>query len=240
MKKIVPLACLVLLSAVCAEHARAADTGQTAAGYSRELALALLPVRLPPPAALPKRMAGLARAAAGSRPAQVCLNSQAQFDTLMRSAAGLFFGPDRRHGDPAAIEHFLDQHVRAKPAALELADEGFAAAAPWRAIIAVTCLRAGLAHVGLRLLGSAASASPGSATATAVAILHADRAQQWQAAAGHLPAAWPALHDLLILALADPAQSAAWLTKAAGAARTEDARQLVAKVRAAVAASGTK
>lgn len=230
------LGCLLLLLGAT-PLARAADKVPPPVAYSTDLALALLPLRLPPPAALPVSLRNVVGKSARSNAKAACNRSVAAYAVLMRAAAMLFFGPDRRYGDRDAIEKFLDQHVHAKLPALAMGEEGFVPAAPWRAAVANHCIAADLPDPAVRMLGGAASDQPRSATATALALALAARARDWQAGAANVVAPAATLPDMLLLALGDRPHSGQWLAKADGAAQTDEAKLLVARVRAAVAAA---
>lgn len=136
------------------------------------------------------------------RHAQACRTSEALRSDLMHKASLLFYAPERKNADVAAIDRFLDQWARGPMAVLEVPAETLAPAASWRALAVDSCVRAGLPDIALAFVAEAGGSEADAATRTSLAVVLAQRAGAWSAALPVLVGAQPTLRNLLLRALA--------------------------------------
>lgn len=162
---------------------------------------------------------------------QACDSAEALRSALMRTAAKLFYAPDRKKGgDVDGIERFLDAYVRGKMPLLELPLDVFSPAAGFRAIAVDACIRADRGDLALPFLAEIAGAArPGSADGTAarlaLAVALAQRTGRWSAGVAVLTPEDAGVRVLLLRALAetDAAKRTVWLAEARkSVARPED------------------
>jgi hypothetical protein len=199
------------------------------------VAVALQPLQPSPSAgqrdAVPPALAAIAKAHGRRQYGVACQASARLWQARMTEASRLFYGPDRRKADTAAIERFLDQHVRGPKAVLSIAAEGFAPAVAWRNLAVDACVRAGDGATAVRFVAASASEQRG-APRLALAVALALQAGRWSAAEEALVDAEDSLRLPLWRALLSPAQAQTWLQAAAKSAQSTADSAPIAAVRA--------
>lgn len=209
-------------------EARAAE-----APFAAALAIELQPLRgvADKPEALAAPLRPLALAYKKGQWAKACSASAARRQALLQRAAKIFFGMERKKADVEAIERFLDAHVRGDRPELEVAGEGFVAAAAWRSLAVDACVRADLPAQAIAMIDQSASLAGDGPALVALAVARAQAERRWSAAAAVVARSGDSLRVALIRALARPEEARHWLTIAEAHAQTGADQQLIAAVR---------
>lgn len=224
------LAALLLLSAVAVP---ARPVCAEPAGFSAALAAELQPLRgaVDRPEAFAAALRPALAAYKQRQWAKACSLSAARYQQLMQQAAKIFFGMERKNADHAAIERFLDAHVRGEKAELEVAGEGFVPAAAWRSLAVDACVRAAKPDEAVRMIAMVASLADDGPARQALAVARAQQEGHWPAAAAVVARSRDGLRVALIRALAQPTEAKHWLTIAESHLQTGADQQLLTAVR---------